>query len=178
MQTATARQPTTFRLRPRARATVLAIHIIVSVGWIGLDAGILLLGVTGLSTSDSATMRAVYVAAGIISDLLIPVSLASLLSGLALSVGTPWKLTRYRWVLLSFLLTTVMTVLVLFLLEPMLQQAADRASAGPVSTLTGATIGRERTQIVIAPVVALALLSFVTVINVAKPWGRIRRRAG
>lgn len=43
---------------PRSlRKLVLTVHVVVSVGWIGIEAGLLALGLTGLYTRDPEVLR-------------------------------------------------------------------------------------------------------------------------
>ncbi|HEX2075956.1 MAG TPA: hypothetical protein VHF92_19430, partial [Geodermatophilus sp.] len=90
----------TSRLSPSWRTFLLVVHIGTSVGLLGADAAVLLLDVAGVRGSDP---EAVYPAAELVATtLLIPLALASLLSGLALAPLTPWGLFRHWWVALKF----------------------------------------------------------------------------
>lgn len=158
---------------PRPRKVMLVIHVVVSVAWIGLDACLLVLGVTGVATSDPALSRAAYLALGQLGGTIsVPIAIAALATGIALAAGTRWGLVRYRWVLVSLVLTILMTGAVVFALSPILHDAAANAAAahGPIA----AAVGRERIALIVAPSVAIILLSTVAAINIVKPWGRTR----
>ena len=76
-------------MRPRLRRFVLTAHVISSVGWLGAVAVFLGLSVVGLTSQDAQVVRAVHLAmepAGWM--VLVPLSLASLLTGLVQSLGT------------------------------------------------------------------------------------------
>ena len=98
------------RKMPRSlRKLVLTVHVVVSVGWIGIEAGLLALGLTGLYTRDPEVLRATYVAAGIFGGIfLVPVSMGTLVTGVLLSFGTPWGLICHYWVLVKFVLTVAL----------------------------------------------------------------------
>ena len=68
------------RKMPRSlRKLVLTVHVVVSVGWIGIEAGLLALGLTGLYTHDPEVLRAAYVATGLFGGIfLVPVSIGTL----------------------------------------------------------------------------------------------------
>lgn len=159
---------------PRSlRKLVLTVHVVVSVGWIGIEAGLLALGLTGLYTRDPEVLRAAYVAAGIFGGIfLVPVSMGTLVTGVLLSVGTPWGLIRHYWVLVKFVLTVALVASGILVLNRSLQEAAVRVSEVPLSTLTSADVGTLRFQIVAAVSVALLLLITATTLSVYKPWGR------
>jgi hypothetical protein len=162
------------RKMPRSlRKLVLTVHVVVSVGWIGIEAGLLALGLTGLYTRDPEVLRAAYLAIGIFGGIfLVPVSMGTLVTGVLLSFGTPWGLIRHYWVLVKFVLTVALVVSGILVLNQKLQEAAVRVSEVPLSTLTSADVGTLRFQIVAAVSVALLLLITATTLSVYKPWGR------
>jgi len=153
-------------LTPRRRKIALIAHVASSVGWLGADAVLVVLGVAGL-TGAAGGPDAVYPVAGLIGTVLItPLALAALLTGLLIGLGTKWGLLRYWWVAVKLGVTAVMNVLVLFVLAPGLREAAR----------LGADLPRDDAiNYVVAPSVACALLLFTTVLSVAKPWTRTAR---
>ena len=159
---------------PRSlRKLVLTVHVVVSVGWIGIEAGLLALGLTGLYTRDPEVLRAVYVAAELFGGIfLAPASMGVLVTGILLSVGTPWGLVRHYWVLVKFVLTMALVASGILVLNRRLQEAAVSVSEVPLSTLTSADVGALQFQIVAAVSVALLLLITATTLSVYKPWGR------
>ncbi|MEU1623966.1 DUF2269 domain-containing protein [Streptomyces sp. NPDC020096] len=156
-------------LTRRTRRAVLVLHVAVSVGWLGLAVALLTLGITGAVSHDPRIVDAVYRSMRIFADwLVIPVSLLSLLSGLALSLGTHWGLARHRWVYTKFWLTLAATAASIFALRTVIGQAADAVTAG-------APVPDGGRDLVVGPSVALSLYVFITAISVLKPWGRTRR---
>ena len=156
---------TVFHVKPLkrpARRSILVAHVAVSVGWLGLTVGLLALGLTAFLTHDAATAEAATRAMKVFSDwLVVPVALLSLVSGLALALGTSWGLARHRWVWAKFWLTLITAGLSVFALRPAIDEAAARGAAD--------------IDLVIAPSVATATYLFVTAISVLKPWGPTRR---
>ncbi|WP_077194803.1 DUF2269 domain-containing protein [Streptomyces lydicus] len=150
-----------------ARRTLLVLHVAVSVSWLGLTLGLLALGITGCTTGSPDMATAAYRAMKIFGDwLVLPVALATLVSGLVLSLGTPWGLARHRWVYLKFWLTVVTVLLSVFALRPGINHQAAEAAAGT----PGPAI-----DLVVAPAVATATYFFITAISVLKPWGLTAR---
>ena len=77
--------------RPRLRKFVLTVHVTSSVGWLGAVAVFLALSVVGLTSRDAQVVRGVYLAMESAGwAVLVPLSLASLLTGLVQSLGTKW----------------------------------------------------------------------------------------
>lgn len=151
--------------RPVRRLT-LVLHVAVSVGWLGMDAVLLVLGATALLSADPELTRACYLAMDAAGGrLLIPVSLLALVTGVVLGLGTPWGLVRYWWVLAKLVVTAVAATLSIFALRSQLAEAAGT----PVADL-----GRLEQTLVAAPSVALVLYLSTTALSVLKPWGRTR----
>ncbi|MFD5347933.1 DUF2269 domain-containing protein, partial [Streptomyces anulatus] len=112
-------------LKRPVRRGILVAHIAVSVSWLGLTVGLLTLGITAFVSGDPATAEAAIRSMKTFGDwLVVPVALLSLVSGLVLSLGTPWGLARYRWVWTKFWLTLVTTGLSIFSLRPGINAAA------------------------------------------------------
>jgi hypothetical protein len=169
------------RLPPRWRKAMLAAHVIVSVGWLGLDIGLLTLGVTGLTTGDPATLQAAYRAMDIFGDVLIvPISVTTFVTGLMLSFGTKWGLMRHYWVAIKFFITAAAMTASIFALRGNIATAAALATGVTATNPPGAELDRVAVSLVAAPTVALTIYTTATILSVLKPWGRTpygRRRA-
>jgi uncharacterized membrane protein len=121
-------------MTPRLRKFALTAHVVSSVGWLGAVAGSLALAVAGLTSQDAQLVPATYLTMELTGwFVLIPLSLASLLTGLVQSLGTKWGLFRHYWVLMKLLINVFATiVLVLYMqtLGSLADVAAETASAG------------------------------------------------
>lgn len=162
---------------PALRKVVLTTHVVVSVGWLGAAAGVLALGITGLTSEDARTVSAAYLGTEVIwRFVIIPLSLAALVTGLVQALGTQWGLFRHYWVLAKFVLTTVAVILLLLhtsSLLPALTAAATDASANAHSS--GAHGGMPpRIHLVVAAGGTLLLLLATTTLSIYKPWGKTR----
>lgn len=157
------------------RRGLLAAHIAASVSVLGADLVLLLLGTAGLG---GAAPVSIYPAARMIAATLVaPLAVVALATGVALALGTPWRLFRYWWVTIKLAITVLLTAAVLFVLLPALGEtaAAVTAPAPAAPTL------RERVPLAAAPAVASALLVVAVVLGVFKPPWRTStssRRSG
>ncbi|MEV4756381.1 hypothetical protein AB0J86_14875 [Micromonospora sp. NPDC049559] len=155
------------KVAPFWRKALLTTHIVTAVGWLGADVVLLALGIAGLAGADPGV---VYPAAGlIVTALFAPLAVLVWVVGVLDALVSPWRLFRYRWVMVKLIVTTVMLGLVLFLLLPNLRALGE---------LGAATTGRDRLDLVIPPAVSTSLLVAMTVLSTYKPWGRISRPAG
>ena len=116
-------------MAPRTRKVALTVHVVCSVGWLGAVLAFMALAIVGLISRDAASVRAAYIAMEPLTwFVLIPLSIASLLTGIVQSVGTPWGLLRHYWVLAKLVLNVVATT-VLLLYTQTVGYLADVAEA-------------------------------------------------
>ena len=157
-------------MTPRLRKAALTAHVTASVGWLGAVAGWLALAVAGLNSNDAQTVRAAYLAMELTAwFVIVPLSLASPLTGLVSSLVTRWGLIRHYWVLVKLLITIPATVLLLVHMQPISHLAGIAAD----TTLFGVDpVGKLRSQMVVYGVTALLVLFVATVLSVYKPRGR------
>ncbi|WP_327608879.1 DUF2269 domain-containing protein [Virgibacillus tibetensis] len=93
---------------------MLTIHITTSVGWLGAVVGFLILVIAALSSQGDQTVRAAWISMELIGWFaIVPFAVVSLLTGLAMSLGTSWGLFRHYWVIFKLLLTLIATVVLL-----------------------------------------------------------------
>lgn len=158
--------------RPRLRRFVLTAHITSSVGWLGAVACFLALAVAGLTSEDAQTARAAYLAMASTGwFVLVPLALATLLTGLIQALATKWGLFQHYWVVIKLLITIVATIVLLLYLQT-LSYLADVAAA------TTSSNGDLRALRSPSPVLhaggALLLLLTAVTLSVYKPRGMTR----
>lgn len=152
-------------MTPSLRKFVLAAHLTVSVGWIGTVIAYLAFVVMAMTRQDAQTLRTAWSAMELMGwYVIVPLALASLLTGLVMSLSTPWGLFRHYWVLLSLVLTVIATV-VLVLHMPTVSDFARVAVETPSASVVGLS-----GELFHAGVGGLILL-VVQVLNVYKPRG-------
>jgi len=152
-------------MTPGLRKFVLAAHLTFSVGWIGAVVAYLALGVSAATSQDAQTVRAAWIAMELTGwYVIVPLALAALLTGIVMSLGTPWGLFRHYWVLITLVLTILSTV-VLLLHMPTVSFLADVAQEADGADLAG--LGGD----LLHPGVGLLVLLVITGLNVYKPRG-------
>jgi hypothetical protein len=100
--------------------------------------------------------------------LIVPLALASLLTGFVMSLGTPWGLFRHYWVLISLVLTVVATGVLLRHMPTV--SVFARVAAETDSADVGGLRAALRGELLHAGVGLLVLL-VIEVLNVYKPQG-------
>ena len=157
-------------MSPGLRKIALAAHLTLSVGWIGAVAAYLALDVTVATGQDAQTLRAAYLGMGWIARyVIVPLAFASLLTGLVMSLGTKWGLFRHYWVLISFVLTIIATVVLLLetrVIRSFVVMAADPATSTEHLRAMPSTL--------VHSVGGTVVLLVILVLNVYKPQGLTR----
>ena len=98
----------TSQTRPGWYRAALTTHIVLAVGALGVEAAVLFLTLTGLSSSDPDLVKSAYLVLDRIAPyLLVPLAIAALLSGLVMATAGGWGLTRYYWIMTKLGLTLI-----------------------------------------------------------------------
>ncbi len=150
------------------RKFALTAHVASSVGWLGAVGGFLALAVAGVTSQDAQMVRGTYLAMELTGwFVIVPLSLASLPTGLVLSLGTEWGLFRHYWVLAKLLITVLATILLLVHMQPIGHLARVVAE----TTLASGELAGLRVQLVADAGAALVALLAATVLSIYKPRG-------
>ena len=159
-------------LTPRLRKLALTAHVTASVGWLGAVVAFLALSVAGLTSQDPQTVRGAYLVMELTGWIvLLPLSLASLLTGLISSLGSVWGLFRHYWVLFKLLINVVATIVLLLYMQT-LDYLGDIAAE---TTLTSGELrGLGNPSPTLHAAAALLLLLVATTLAIYKPRGMTR----
>lgn len=153
--------------RPRLRKLALTAHIVCSVGWLGAVAVFLALAISAVTSQDPEVVRGVHLAMRSIGWLvLVPLSVASLLTGLLQSLSSKWGLLRHYWVLVKLALNILATAILLLYMQT-LDTLGDIAAQSSGDDLSGL---RDPSPVLHAGG-ALLLLVGAAAVSVYKPRG-------
>jgi len=157
-------------LSPGLRKFALAAHLTFSVGWIGAVAAYIAFDVSAATSHHDEALRTAYLAMeSIARSVIVPLALASLLTGLLVSLGTKWGLFRHYWVLISFVLTVIATVVLLVetrVISSLADTAADPTTSSQDLQSMGSTLAHS--------IGGILVLLVILVLNVYKPQGLTR----
>jgi len=162
-----------FRLGGRTRRTVLTLHILSVGTWVGVDVVVAVLVLTGWLSADPSTRGLAYQALGtfVVWPMLLS-GLVSLATGVILGLGSKYGLVRYWWVAVKLVLNLVLCTLILVALQPGLGEVARYGR----DLAAGTAAERDMSDLFFPPIVSLSALTLATILSVAKPWGRLRKR--
>ncbi len=159
-------------MSPGARKVALTTHVTFSVGWLGAVAVSLALAIAGLMSDDSRIVRSAYLSMRLIGWwILVPLSFASLSSGLVQALGTHWGLFRHYWVIVKLLMNIFATSVLLLYMQTLTYLADAVAAAGRSDA---DLLSLRSPSPVLHSAGALLLLLMATVLSVFKPRGMTR----
>jgi hypothetical protein len=155
-------------MAPGMRKVALVAHVGCSVSWIGAIATSFVLGVAGIASPDGQVVRAAYITLDLIGwYALIPLSLASLITGLIQSLGTTWGLLRHYWVIAKLLMNLFATgVLLLYT-----QTIAYLTNLARTADTTAELDQLRNPSPILHAVGAMVLLLVALVLSIYKPRG-------
>jgi hypothetical protein len=150
---------------PNLRRFALTVHVTCSQGWVGAAFAYLALGIAAVTSHDELIIRTSWLAMDLVGwYVIVPLAIASLLTGIVMSLGTRWGLLRHYWVLIALVLT-ILAAAVLLLHMPTVSGTAEVARRADDAGLH--RLGGD----VIHPGLGVLVLLTVTVLNMYKPRG-------
>lgn len=148
------------------RKGALTLHVTFSVGWLGALLAFLALAILGVTSRETHTMKAAYVAMAVTGwFVIVPLSFGSLASGIVQALGTPWGLFRHYWILLKAVIALAATALLLAHMQPTTRLAEEALRGAPDPAL--------QVRLVANAVAATFVLLVAVALGVFKPKGRI-----
>jgi hypothetical protein len=155
-------------MTPRIRKAAFLTHVTCSLGWLGAVVAYLSLAWGGLRGTDVELARSAYLSMERIGwSVIVPLSVATLISGLIQSLGTEWGLFRHYWITAKFLIASVGSLILLAHMRTVGQMAGFARSA----SLSTGDFGDIRISLVVHAVGGLLLLLSATALSIYKPWG-------
>ena len=153
-------------ITPGTYKPLLTAHIAVSVGWLGVVLAKLVLALVAATSDDPDRGAALLVALDVINLTFAPVAIATIVTGVLLSLGTKWGLLDHWWVAAKLVLTVGVIGTAVQLAPRLLDANADVPEATLLGRPWPATI------ILLFATAHLSMLAAATVISVFKPWGK------
>lgn len=150
------------RVTGRPRRLLRAAHVAVAGSWLGLVVAMLTLGITAQTQTVEQANVTHHLMARLGGTVIPPLAVATLATGLALSLLTPWGIARHWWIVVKTGLGLAVIVSAVTLTDTWIDQALNQTTG----------IGSAGIRLIAASMAHLAMLAFATVISVDKPWGR------
>lgn len=159
-----------FALPPRWRKLLLTVHVAVSVGWLGAAYLMLVLGIVATHSSPQQRHDRYELLHIFDQTAMIPMSLATLITGVVISVGTQWGLLRFYWVMTKLMTTVAGMIFAGLYVSRMAVHAAELTASNIHANLSAVDW-----QIRIGAIIMVTMLTVNTTLSIFKPWGRTSR---
>jgi hypothetical protein len=159
-------------MAPDVRRFTLTAHVVSSVGWLGAAGVYLTLAVAVVASRDLEIVRTDYLTMKLIVWwVLVPLSVASLVTGIAAALGTRWALLQHYWVLFKLVLNLIATGVLMAYMR-VIGEAADAAAGWRLGS-SELDVPRSPTHVVHTGI-GLHMLLAATVLSIYKPRGLTR----
>jgi cytochrome c biogenesis protein CcdA len=148
-------------MKPRLRKIVMTIHVVGSVGLLGSVATLLLFAIIAATTDDAELAESAYrLMSAETMAFGIPLSFTSLLSGIALGLGTRWGVLRHWWTTLKLGAIVAVILMGALVIGPAIEAMRDDPNAGA------------EWRILLAASLDVALLGTSVALSIFKPGGQ------
>ena len=155
-------------MSPAARKFTLTAHVLSSIGWFGALLVFLAHAIASLMSNDLQVVRSVCIAMALTAwFVILPLSLASFLTGVVQALGTAWGLVRHYWVIAKLLLTAFATGILLLKLAPI----SDLAAAAGRLSFSAESSAELKMSLLVHSVGGLVVLMVIAILAVYKPVG-------
>ncbi|GAA2385039.1 hypothetical protein Cme02nite_65530 [Catellatospora methionotrophica] len=155
------------RLPRNARRFLLTVHVVTSVGWLGVAYALLVMALSARASDDPGSRATTYaLMLSFDNAAMLPLGLAALVTGVVLGVGSHWGVLRHWWVAVKLVLNIAVLVVPMLTRHPALADAVDAARAGLLTD--------PAQQVLDGSVASVIVLTFATILSTYKPWGRTR----
>ncbi|MFM9368711.1 2Fe-2S iron-sulfur cluster-binding protein [Streptomyces sp. Da 82-17] len=155
------------RLSRRTRKIWLAVHIGAAVSWLGLSLAMTVMAIAGLTTDTHAVRHGAYELMHLFDlALVIPGMALAVVSGIVLSLGTPWGLVKHWWVLVKLVIALALPVFAAFAESKWIREL-QRTTQDPAAEPGGTGVA-----LVVCLATFTVLLGAAVVLSVFKPGGR------
>ena len=166
-------------MSPRWRKALLVAHVTTAVGWLGAVAAFLAVAVTAATTDDAGLATACVLVMELLGwAVLVPLSGASLVTGVIQSLATPWGLFRHYWVVFKLLINVVASVILVMYMQTLAALAGSAAGSAGTTAPDVVAAGQHGMPQAFSPVLhaggALVLLLLAVLLSVYKPKGLTR----
>ena len=151
---------------------LLAAHVVVSGGWLGIAVAKLVLGLAAATSGAPAVSRPLYLSMEAVNFAFPPAAIATLVTGILLSLGTKWGLLKYYWVATKLALTVGVIATGFTLVDRLILRSISAPSAQIVGDDAVLGVPSAPALLISLSAAHVLMLGVATVLSVYKPWGK------
>lgn len=165
-----------FRFTIRQKQGLIILHVLAMVSWLGGAMSMLLLGSYMMFAENGEQLYYTVGNMELIDHYFIRYSaLVALLTGIALSVWTPWGLFKYYWIVIKLVLTLGLIVFGIAYMGDWLYQVVQGASKLRGQALNDEGFIDAAHALTSGAIANISALVFMAAISYLKPFGKIKR---
>ena len=158
-------------MTPLRRKLLLTAHVTASVGWLGALAVFFAHALASVLSQTDQVVQAASLAMGLTAWFVImPLSIATVVTGVVQALVTAWGLVRHYWILFKLVLTGIATAVLLLKMQPI----SDLADAAAQTGFTSGDLLSLRKSLTLHAAGGLLVLLAAVVLAVYKPAGLTR----
>ncbi|PGL71154.1 hypothetical protein [Bacillus sp. AFS055030] len=155
---------------------LVSVHVLAICAWFGGTLSLLLLGFYLKNAQNSEQLIYTLSSMHIIDENLLKYpALATLFTGILLSVWTQWGLVKYYWVVIKLVLTVLVILIGIFFINDWFSFLVKTAEGLGASALNENKFESTWISIIISGIFNLSCLVFMTFITYFKPFGKIKK---
>jgi hypothetical protein len=158
---------------------IIAHLMFVIVYFSGLLGTLLLTNMTITKVTDLNQIHAAHIFSKYCDwFLIIPGAFGSLITGVWLALRTNWGLTKFHWIVVKVLGNIGAILYGGTLMRIWFDRTVDLSSDAQVNFLNNTVYLYNRQMLIIGTLISLAILFFLVIISVLKPWGKRKNIKG
>jgi uncharacterized membrane protein len=166
-----------YKLTPRLKKWLLAIHILFIVAWMGGTLCMLTLILASGRASNLYELTTTTLNTDLLDKIFIQgPAIGSLITGLILSIYSNWGLTQYYWIIVKAVLTVAIILFGILGLNPWSRQTIQMIYASGWGVLNLPEYAFTHNMALYGALLNSILMGFMVILSSLKPWGRIRAR--
>ena len=147
----------------------LIAHLSTSVSWLGSVLVFTVLAIIATNTIDNQISSSLVITLKYCTwFVILPLCLASFVTGVIQAIGTKWGLFKHYWIIVKLIITALSTLLLILHLTPIDTIANDAIQRGTLS----ANSTNDLISIISKSGAAILALLAITTISIYKPWGK------
>lgn len=156
---------------------LVSIHVIAFCTWFGATLSLILLGFYLKNAENGNHLIYTLSSMHIIDETLLKFpALATLITGILLSLWTQWGLVKYYWVVIKLILTILIILLGIFFINDWFALLINAADQLGIEALKTHSFQSTWLSIIITGIFNLFCMTLMTFITYFKPFGKIKKK--
>lgn len=161
------------KLNVKQKNWLLSGHVAAGSLWFGVALAMVLMTIANLKTTNGDELHAINAMVKLLDDfVIIPMAIASALTGTFLCWLTVWGFFKFYWVITKWITTTALIIFGTLWLGPWTNSMTAISDSERVKALTNPLFMFDTHGVVVGGAIQVICLLAIISISIIKPWGR------